>query len=100
MLHPGQEVVNTESRGSGGCRAQADSGVAVFCDGGAAEVTAGGRRFDPTGFTKAGLPLDPLPMQRCLSLCERSYSVRMTVSILLLLLFLNISVYLSIAEAD
>lgn len=87
VLHPAQEVVNTESGGSGGCRAQADGGVAVFRDGGAAEVAAGGRRFDPTGLTTAGLPLDPLPVQRCLSLCERSYSVRRTVTILLVVLF-------------
>lgn len=73
-LYPGQKVVNGESRGSGR-RAQADGGTAAFRDGGAAEVIAGGRSFDPTGFTAAGLPLDPLPMQRCLSLGGRSFSI-------------------------
>lgn len=93
LSHPGQEVVNRESRGSSRW-AQADGDTAVFRDGGAAEVTAGGRSFDPTG-----LPLDPLPMQRCLSLCEGSYSISTTAS-MLCVFFLNVSVYLSIAEAD
>lgn len=66
--------MNRESRGSGRW-AQADGDKAVLRDGGAVEVAAGGRRFQPTGFPIAGLPLDPLPMQRCLSLREGSYSI-------------------------
>lgn len=64
--------MSRESRGSGH-RARVDGGTAAFRDGGAAEVIAGGRVFDPTGFSTAGLPLDPLPMQRCLSLYEGSH---------------------------
>lgn len=90
LSHPGQEVVNRESRGSSRW-AQADGDTAVFRDGGAAEVTAGGRSFDPTGFT-TGLPLDPLPMQRCLSLCEGSYSISTTASMLCFFFFKRFSV--------
>lgn len=60
-----QEVLNRERGGSG---RWPQTGAAAFGYGGAAEVVAGRGAFDPFGFTAAGLPLNPLPMQRGLGL--------------------------------
>lgn len=64
-LHVGPEVLNGER---GGSSRWPQTGAAAFGYGGAAEVVAGRGAFDPFGFTAAGLPLNPLPVQRCLGL--------------------------------
>lgn len=49
---------------------QADGGAAGFGDGRVvvAVVAVGDRYLSPAGFTPGGLPLRPLPLQRCLGL--------------------------------
>lgn len=65
----GQEVFAVSGRCRNG-RLQVDGGAAGFGDGGAVvvEVAVGDGCVSPAGFTPGGLPLNPLPPQRCLGL--------------------------------
>lgn len=87
----------------GGHRPQADGGAAGFRYGGCAEVIAGGRSFHPVGLAASGLPLNPLPVHRCLGLCAKDQVQyrKKTVSMLVSETFrFRVTSYLSVAEAD